>query len=92
MSPFEVVYGFSMHKPVNFLPLLPLIHVSHSAESFVQHLHDIHESVRKYLHDNYHKYKLLADLPRMFKEYNVGDYLMICIRPERFPFGAVCKL
>lgn len=24
MSPFEVVYGFSKHKPVNFLPLLRL--------------------------------------------------------------------
>ena len=31
------------------------------------------------------EYKLVADMHRRSKEFNVGDYVMVCIRPERIP-------
>ena len=37
-------------------------------------------------------YKASADLHRRLRSFNVGDYVMVRMRPERFPPGTVKKL
>ena len=37
-------------------------------------------------------YKVRADTRKRLKTFNVGDYVMVRIRPERFPSGTVKKL
>lgn len=38
------------------------------------------------------KYKISDDSHRRYKEYQVGDYVMVRIKPEQFPSGVVQKL
>ena len=38
------------------------------------------------------QYKIHADIHRRHAEFQVGDYVMIRIRPERFPSRTVKKL
>ena len=66
--------------------------VSESAESFTRRIQDLHIEITKQIQASNAQYKLQADLHRRHNEFNVGDYVMIRIRPERFPSGANRKL
>lgn len=35
---------------------------------------------------------MVADLHWNFKEYKIGDFVMVCTRPEQFPQGVMKKL
>ena len=37
-------------------------------------------------------YKLAMEVHRMAQEFNKGDYIMVCIHPERFPKHSFKKL
>ena len=37
-------------------------------------------------------YKASADLLLRLKKFNIGDYVMLCIRSEQFPLGSVKKI
>ena len=52
----------------------------------------MHIEITKQIQASNAQYKLQADLHRRHNEFNVGDYIMIQIRPERFPSGANQKL
>lgn len=88
MSPFEVVHGYKPRKPLDLLPMSLNARVSESAESFARRIQDLHIEITKQIQASNAQYKLQADLHRRHNEFNVGDYVMIRIRPERFPSGA----
>ena len=92
MSPFEVVHGFKPRKPVDLLPMSPHTRVSESAESFARHIRELHDEIRKVINDNNFQYKFQADSRRRHSEFQVGDYVMVRIRPERYPSGTARKL
>ena len=46
-SPFEVVHGYITRKPLDLLPMSPHVRISESAEAFAQHIHDLHNEIRK---------------------------------------------
>ena len=92
ISPFEVVHGYPPRKPLDLLPMSPHVRVSESAEAFAQHLHDLHHEIRNKIQASNFQYKIHADTRRRHMEFQVGDYVMIRIRPERFPSGSVKKL
>lgn len=92
LSPFEIVHGYRPTKPLDLVPLSPHVRVSESAETFAQHIHDLHHDILKTLHDNYHQYTLHADLHERFKEFNVGDHVMVRIKLECLPSGFAHKL
>ena len=48
--------------------------------------------INKRIHASNLKYKTQADLHRRHLDFDVGDYVMIHIRPERYPSGIVKKL
>jgi len=66
--------------------------VSESASAFVSHIHDLHKEIRKKIQESTAQNKSYADLHRRHLEFKEVDYVMIRIRPERFPPGAVKKL
>ena len=46
-SPFEVVHGYTPRKPLDLLPMSPHVRISESTEAFAQHIHDLHNEIRK---------------------------------------------
>ena len=57
--------------------------VSKPAENFRKHIDDLHTEIRRTISLSNEEYKLTADVHRRSKELNVGDYVMVCILPER---------
>ena len=58
---------------------------SFSAESFIVHVHTIHDIVSKQLALSYEAYKLSADLLKRRKTLKEGDLVMVKIHPHRIP-------
>ena len=84
-SPFQIVSGYSPRTPLDLVPLPPHMRVSEPIENFTKHIHDLHAEIRRKISLSNKKYKLVADVHRRCKEFNVGEYVMVCIRPERIP-------
>jgi hypothetical protein len=92
MSPFEVVHGYKPRKPLDLLSMSIHARVSESAEFFARRIQDLHIEITKHIQASNAQYKLQADLHKRHNKFNVGDYVMIQIRPERFPSGINRKL
>ena len=84
-SPFQIVNGYSPRTPNDLVPLPPHMRVSKPAENFAKHIHDLHAEIRRKISLSNEEYKLVADVHHRSKEFNVGDYVMVHIRPERIP-------
>jgi len=91
-SSFEVVHGYKPRKPLDLLPMSLHARVSELVKSFARRIQDLHIEITKQIQASNAQYKLQADLHRRHNEFNVGNYVMVRIRPERFPSGANRKL
>ena len=65
------------------VPLPPHICVSEPAKNFVKHIHDLHAEIRQKISLSNKEYKMVANVHCRSKEFNVGDYVMVPIRPKR---------
>ncbi|MGV8048516.1 hypothetical protein PJP07_30410, partial [Mycobacterium kansasii] len=63
-----------------------------SAHASIQHMHDLHVEIRKRINASNETYKMIADLYHRFKEFVMGDEVMIKICSERFPQRTIKKL
>ncbi|WP_374695325.1 hypothetical protein ACEW7V_02415, partial [Areca yellow leaf disease phytoplasma] len=77
---------------IDLIPLPIHARVSESAESFAQHIRDLHKDINQKINLSNETYKNLVNSRRRIKEFDVGDSVMIRLRPERFPPGSVKKL
>ena len=66
--------------------------VSNSASAFASHICALHEEIREKIIKNDAEYKASTGLHHRLRIFNVGDYVMIRMRAERFPPGTVKKL
>ena len=66
--------------------------VSDSVSAFASHIRALHEEIREKIIKNNADYKASADLHCQLRTFNIGDYVMVRMRPERFPPGNVKKL
>ena len=66
--------------------------MSKSAKAFARHIHDLHKDINNRIHSSNTRYKVQANSRRRHLEFVIGDYIMIRIRPERFPSRTVKKL
>ena len=90
MSPFEVVHGYKPRKPTDLIPLPQHARVSITAESFAQHIKELHENIRNYINKSNEIYKRQRDAHRRHQEFQEGDYVMV--RTKRLLLGNVSKL
>ena len=89
---FQIVNDYSPLTPIDLVPLSPYMRVSEPVENFAEHIHDLHTEIRQKVYLSNEEYKLVANVHRRSKEFNVGEYIMVCIRPERIPKTFLTKL
>ncbi|KAI0505091.1 hypothetical protein KFK09_016048 [Dendrobium nobile] len=82
LSPSKIVYGFKPRPPLDLMPMYSRYKIFESASSFASHLHELHKEIAQQIERNNNEYKLHADLKRRFKTFEVGDSVMVRIRPE----------
>ncbi|KAK8933568.1 hypothetical protein KSP39_PZI015465 [Platanthera zijinensis] len=92
LSPFHILLGYEPRKPVDLIPLPLESRPSESAESFIQHIHELHESIRKKIATSNDNYKAYADVHRRERSFEVGTQVLVRLRAERFPSGTAKKL
>ena len=85
LSPFHVVYGHVPKRPIDLHSITHEHPKSFSAESFIEHVHTIHDIVSKKLALSYESYKLSADVHKREIFFKEGDLLMVKIHPHRLP-------
>ena len=84
-SLFQIVNGYPPRTPIYLVPLPPHMRVSIPAENFAKHIHDLHVEIRRKISLSNEEYKLVADVHRRSKEFNVDEYVMVRICPKRIP-------
>ena len=84
-SPFEIALGYKPRRPVDLIPLPSHAWVSESAESYAQHIKDLHQEISKKIHLSNECYKHRANSRKRVKEFYEGDQVMVKLRFERFP-------
>jgi len=93
LRPFEIVHGYQCRQPIDLILMTPhQIRIFESAASFGSHIHDLHKEISNQIQKSNANYKAYANLHKKAHEFNVGDYVMVQIRLERYPLGAVKKL
>lgn len=63
-SPFEIVTGYNPRKPLDLVPLSASSRPSELAQSFAQHMHDMHDEIRNKITLSNASYKDAADLQK----------------------------
>jgi len=91
-SPFEVVHGYRPRKPLNLIPLPVHTRISKSAESYAQHVKDLHKEINQKIQTSNELYRHMANSHKRLKEFNEGVFVMIRLKPERFSPGTMKKL
>ena len=84
-SPFQIVNSYPPRTPIDIVPLLLYMYVSEPAENFAKHIHDLHAEIKRKISLSNEEYKLVADVHRISKEFNIGEYVMVRIHPEIIP-------
>ena len=66
--------------------------MSNHASIFAHHIHDLHAVIRRKIALSNDSYKHSADMRRRAANFEVGDFVMARIRPERLPKNSLKKL
>jgi len=85
-----LIYYFRPRQPIYLIPIADHFRASESA--FASHMHKLHKEISDRIAQNNANYKLLATIRKRFKIFNVGNFVMVQIRPEWFFSGTVKKL
>jgi len=91
-SPHEIVCDFRPRQSIDLIPMVDHYRVSESASFFATHKHELYKVINDKIRQKNFDYKLRANVRRKFKTFDIGDLVMVRIRPERFPPGTVKKL
>jgi hypothetical protein len=86
------VHSYKPEKPIKHLPISSHDRMSKSTESLPCGVHNLHVEIIKQIQASNEQHKFRADLLKYHDAFNVGDYFMIQIRPERCPLETDHKL
>jgi len=70
MSPFEVLHGYKLRKPIDLILVTHHPRISESASAFISYVHDLHEEINKKIQVTY---IINPDLHCKHLEFNEGD-------------------
>ena len=92
LSPFMCVYGINPITPIDLTPFPTPHSFSSDAKSRVDEIKAIHGYVKAKIEKANEKVKTRVDKGRKFVSFEVGDYVWIHLRKERFPSKRKSKL
>ncbi|KAA0054062.1 serine/threonine-protein kinase TIO-like [Cucumis melo var. makuwa] len=91
-SPFEVVYTSLPRVTFDLVNLCFVVDVSMEAEAMVERIFKLHQEVKSHLELPNDSYKIATNSHERFKEYQVGDLVMVYLRKSRFSAGYHSKM
>ncbi|TYK28638.1 DNA/RNA polymerases superfamily protein [Cucumis melo var. makuwa] len=91
-SPFEIVYTSLPQVTFDLANLPSVIDVSMEAEAMAERISKLHQEVKSHLELANDSYKTTANSHKRFREYQVGDLVMVYLQKSRFPTGHHSKI
>ena len=92
MSPVEMPHGLAPRKPLDIVPLDPLVRVSKERVAFAQHVSQLHQDIHDRVLSQYASYKQAADLHCRSGDFQVGDQVIVRTRPQGYAPRTATKL
>ncbi|KAL4285485.1 hypothetical protein GQ457_16G018380 [Hibiscus cannabinus] len=92
MSPFEVVYGFNPVTPLDLLPLPQEQVIGKDGKARAEYVKRLHQQVKENLKRRTRQYEKQAIKGRKRVTFDVGDWVWVHFRKERFPAQRRSKL
>ena len=92
LIPHEFLYDHKPRVPLDPIPMSPLKRVYESTEAFAYRMSELHKSISDQINLSNSRYKSMAHSHKRFKKFDVGYYVMMRMRPERFSQGTFRKL
>ena len=80
-TPFEVVFGFRPHTPLNLHSLTLPARPGEAALDFSSYMKNIHEEVKRRLSLSTEAYSTAANTRRKDRQFQVGDMVLIRLKP-----------
>ena len=87
-----MVFGFRPHTPLNLHSLTLHARPSEAALDFSSYMKNIHEEVKQRLSLSTEAYSTAVNTRRKDRQFQVGDTVLICLKPELFPPRSFNKL
>jgi hypothetical protein len=85
VSPFQVVYGFNPHAPIDLLPLPTTERVHTDAKDCADFILKLHASTKENIEKMSEKYRLVGNQGRKEVKFEPGDLVWLHLRKDRFP-------
>ena len=92
MSPFKVAHVLVPRKPLDLVPVDPHIRASEDGVAFAEHVSDLHHYIHDRITEQNAAYKEAADSHRRHRIFEVGDQVIVRLRPERYSPSTAIKL
>ena len=85
MCPFQIVYGFVPHAPIDMLPIPSSVQNNFDATKRAELILKLHETTKDNIECMNAKYKIAGDKGRKHVVFDVGDLVWLHLRKDRFP-------
>ena len=92
MSPFEVVYGFNPIMPLDMLPLPQEQVMNRDGKAKAEYVKKLHQQAKENLERRTRQYTKPANQGKQRVTFDVGDWVWVHFRKERFPAQRRSKL
>jgi hypothetical protein len=92
LSPFQVVYGFNPHAPIDLLPLPPSEITCFDTSQWSEFILKMHETTKLTIEKRNEKYWIADSKGRKEVKLELGDLVWLHLWKERFPDLRKCKL
>ena len=85
VSPFQVVYGFNPHAPIDLLPLPTTERIHSDARERADFIRKLHETTKANIESMNEKYRIAGSKGRKEIKLEPGDLVWLHLRKDRFP-------
>jgi hypothetical protein len=85
VSPFQVVYGFNPHAPIDILPLPTSERIYSDTKERADFILQMHETIKHNIEKMNEKYRIAGSKGRKEVNLEPGDLVWLHLRKDRFP-------